>query len=289
MARRPSIVGTRAAVLLAILVVGIFAAGYLSHVGDGPSVNRGGLEVGWRFFSRAFSPAFTSEGTGPTAGTRILPVALEAAWTTVIFAAAALGLSGLFGLFLGFLGSTAWWTGDPAGGAGPIVRFLGRTFGPGIYVVTRTLIAAMRSVHELIWAVLFLAAMGRSDMSAVIAIAIPYAGTFGKVFSEMIDEAPRDAANALRLAGAGHLQVFLFGLLPRALPDMTAYAFYRFECGLRSAAVLGFFGFPTLGYHIGASYENTYYGEVWTYLYTLFVLILVVEAWSGALRRRFVA
>ena len=105
------------------------------------------------------------------------------------------------------------------------------------------------------------------------------------------DVGSRSAVASLARAGAGAtpLQTCCCGLLPRALPDMAAYSFYRFECGLRSAAVLGFFGFPTLGYNISASYENTYYGEVWTYLYTLFLLILVVEAWSGALRRRFVA
>ena len=49
--------------------------------------------------------------------------------------------------------------------------------------------------------------------------------------------------------------------------------------------MLGFFGFPTLGYHIAASFENLHYGEVWTYLYVLFALILLVDAWSGRLRQ----
>jgi phosphonate transport system permease protein len=76
------------------------------------------------------------------------------------------------------------------------------------------------------------------------------------------------------------------GLLPRALPDMTAYAFYRFECAIRSSAILGFFGFPTLGYYLSASFENLYYREVWTYLYALFALVLVIEMTSARLRKR---
>ena len=52
-------------------------------------------------------------------------------------------------------------------------------------------------------------------------------------------------------AGAGSRQVFVFGLLPRALPDMGAYAFYRFECALRSAAILGFFGFSSHLFQLG--------------------------------------
>ena len=158
-----------------------------------------------------------------------------------------------------------------------------------LLILPRILIALLRSVHELIWAVLFLAAFGRSNLSAVIAIAIPTMGTMAKVFSEMIDEAPRDAAQALRATGASPLQVYLFGLLPRALPDITAYGFYQFECALRASAVMGFFGFATLGYYISASFENLYYGEVWTYLYALIALIVVAEWWSGEVRRRFVA
>jgi phosphonate transport system permease protein len=77
--------------------------------------------------------------------------------------------------------------------------------------------------------------------------------------------------------------------VPRALPDMCAYAFYRYECAVRSSAILGFFGFPTLGYSISASFDNLHYGEVWTYLYALMALVVAVELWSGALRRRFVA
>jgi phosphonate transport system permease protein len=49
--------------------------------------------------------------------------------------------------------------------------------------------------------------------------------------------------------------------------------------------VLGFFGFPTLGYYLAASFENLYYGEVWTYLYVLLGLIVLVDWWSGRLRR----
>jgi len=140
-----------------------------------------------------------------------------------------------------------------------LARLGGRLVPPMIYGTLRALIAFMRSIHELLWAVLFLAAMGMSPLSAVIAIAIPYTGTLAKVFSEMLDEAPRGAAEALRAAGASSAQVFLFGLLPRALPDICAYTFYRFECALRSSAVLGFFGYPTLGFYISASFENLYY------------------------------
>src|SRR6185295_7215235 len=119
-------------------------------------------------------------------------------------------------IVLGFLASSAWWSGEIGGGTGPS-RALRRFVWPGVWLTTRVLIVGMRSVHELLWAVLFLAAFGLNTFGAVIAIAIPYAGTLAKIFSEMLEEAPRDSARALRELGAGPLQVFTFGLVPRAL------------------------------------------------------------------------
>ncbi len=276
----------RRAVLAGILAAGVGAAFYLDLSPANLAPGAGGVEVMGEFFGAAMNPALESESGS---GRSILPTALQAARDTVIFAAAGMSLALVLGLVLGFLASSAWWEGDPASGTGRVRVLLRRTVAPAVYGTTRVLIALMRSIHELLWALLFLTALGLSNATAVIAIAIPYGGTLAKVFSEMIDEAPRDAAYALRASGASPMQVFAFGLLPRALPDMTAYAFYRFECALRASAILGFFGFPTLGYYIAASFENLYYKEVWTYLYALFLLVALVDWWSGALRRRLTA
>ncbi|MEM6795864.1 MAG: ABC transporter permease subunit, partial [Acidobacteriota bacterium] len=250
----------------------------------------GGLRVAGEFFSRALTPAVDYEADFVPEGIEPLPIkAARAALTTVVFATAALSLSLVLGLVLGVIASSSLWSWGAPARPGLARRLRLGAAAPAIYGATRLLIALMRSVHELLWAVLLLAAFGLNPLTAVLAIFIPYAGTLAKVFSEMLDEAPRDSAEALRSIGASPLQVFAFGLLPRALPDMIAYALYRFECALRSSAVLGFFGYPTLGYYIAASFENLHYGEVWTYLYTLLILVLAVDAWSGAVRRRLVA
>ena len=70
---------------------------------------------------------------------------------------------------------------------------------------------------------------------------------------------------------------------------MLAYAFYRFECALRSSAVLGFFGVATIGRDIELAFLTNRYGEVWTYIYVLMAVIVVFDVWSGHLRKRFVA
>lgn len=281
----PGAYGARLIVLAALMVAGLASLAALGLSPAGLSPGQGGLRVAGDFLGRALSPALDYQGDVPAGTPPILLKALAAARTTVVFAAAAIGLSVLAGLLLGFLASNAWWDALRGGEASRAGRLL-RPLIPVLYGGVRVLIALMRSVHELLWAVLFLAAFGISNLAAVIAIAIPYAGTLAKVFGEMIDEADTTAAVALRQAGASAPQVFVFGLLPRALPDIGAYAFYRFECALRSSAVLGFFGFPTLGYYLSASFENLYYGEVWTYLYTLVVLVALADLWSGALRRR---
>jgi len=281
--------GRRGVVLLAIALAALAAFLVLDAPLEGLVPQRGGLGIVRDFFARMFRPALTYETAVPPGTTPLLLETLAAMRRTLVFAVAAMSLAVPVGFVLGFLGSTAWWSGELAGGGSRTTRRLRRSIAPAIWSATRVLIVAMRSVHELLWAVIFLAAFGLTTTSAVIAIAIPYGGTLAKIFSEMMDEAPRDAALALRGAGAAPSQVFCFGLLPRALPDMGAYAFYRFECAVRSSAVLGFFGFPTLGYSISAAFENLHYGEVWTYIYALAALVVAIEMWSSALRRRFVA
>ena len=263
----------RALVLGAIFLAALASAMYLGLTPASLMPREGGLALLGRFFAAAFTPTLTSESD---LANSIIPNLWQGTVNTVVFAVAAMSLSLIVGAILGVIASERWWQLFPRAGK----------LRPLLYGAARALIAFMRSIHELIWAVALLAAFGLNPASGVIAITIPFGGTLAKVFSEMLDEAPEDAALALRYAGAGSRQVFLFGLLPRALPDMGAYAFYRFECALRSAAILGFFGFSTLGKFISESVDELYFHEAWSYLYALLALIVIVEWWSGALRKR---
>ena len=280
---RPRLLGARGLVLVAMLAAGLASAVVLDLRPTALVPNPGGLRVAREFLAAAFRPAFDYEAP-VLAGTS--PFLLEVArtmWRTVVFAAAAMSLALLAGLPLGMIAADSWWREEPLGGGAP------RPFARSVQVLVRVLIAVLRSVHELLWAVVFLAAMGTQPTTAVIAIAIPFAGTLAKVFSEMIDEAPTEAGRAMRALGASRLQVYLFGVVPRALPDMAAYSFYRFECAIRSSAILGFFGYETFGYHLELSFGELHYREVWTYLYAMVLLVVVLEGWSASLRSRMVA
>ena len=277
--------GPRALVLIGLTLAGLWAAWWLALRPSDLWPDQPAWQLATRFFGRALRPALQHQAADlPPETPSLLWLVARATVKTVVFAAAAMPPSILLGLLLGAGASSAWWAGQRPGGA---LAWRSR-LGPVVSVSCRVAAAALRSMHELLWAVLFLAAWGVTPLAAVVALALPYAGTLAKVYAEMLDEAPREAAGALAEAGATPAQVFLAARLPQALPDMTAYTMYRFECALRTAAVLGFFGFPTLGYHIAASFENLHHGEVWTYLYALLLLVLVVDWWSGAVRRRLV-
>ena len=289
-ARRPFPVGRRGVVILLLLLIGGWAWAHLDlDLGD-LAIGREDVGTASEFLARAFSPALDHEDEG-TYETPLLVLSLKAVGSTIAFAAAGMGLAILFGLALGFFASTAWW-GERGTGRSPTGRVLSLTLAPLVYGATRTFITVMRSVHELWWALLLLIIFPTTPTSAVLAIAIPYGGTLAKIYSEMIDEASRAPALALKGMGASGLQIYGFGLIPSALPDMTAYTFYRFECALRSATVLGFFGTfglpPTLGVRIREAFGATDYGEAWTHLWMLILLVVVFDWWSGAVRRRLV-
>lgn len=290
--RRPLPLGRRGQLLAVMGLAALLGALYLERSPAGLFSDRWRPGMLAEFAAAALRPALDYEGQElPPGNPPLLLKALAGAWRTVVFAASAMSLALLIGLPLGLVGSASWWAPDPLDGAGGRKgprRVARRVLVPPLFAGLRLLIALLRSVHELLWAVIFLAAFGLNTASAVIAIAIPYAGTLAKVFSEMLDETPRSSADALRALGASPGQVYLVGILPRAAADMGAYAFYRFECAVRSSAVLGFFGFPTLGYYLSLSFENLHFREVWTYLYTLLALIVILELWSGLLRRRLV-
>ena len=269
------VVGIVLAAILAAVYLGLDPTEFFSHVRSWKVVRE--------FFGAALAPTLTSESGS---GYFLLPQIWEGLHATVVFAVAGMGLALVIGTVFGFLASSAWWEGELVDASSGWTDRAVRAIGPVVTGTVRVIIAFLRSIHELLWAMLFLSAFGISNAAAVLAIALPYGGVLAKIFSEMLDEAPCDAASLLRAAGGGSGTVLLVGLMPRALPDIATYSFYRFECALRSSAVLGFFGFPTLGYYISASFEDLYYRDVWSYLYALILLVGVVELWSGWLRRR---
>ncbi len=279
--------GPRKGLVLLISLAGIAAyfALDLTLADLWPSSER--LRATRNFFEAALSPAIDYEAKAalPPGAPGFLSRLLIAVWSTLAFALAAWSLALVAAVPLGLLASSAFWARRDDLEA----RFEVSGTARFVHTGTRALLIGLRSVHELLWAVLLLAALGLSPATAVIALALPFTGTLGKVFSELLDESALQNTAGMRATGAKPWQVFAFGVVPRALPDMLAFSFYRLECSVRSSAVLGFFGFETLGYYLRLSFENLHYREVWTFLYAMMAIVIVLELWSGRLRRRFVA
>jgi phosphonate transport system permease protein len=287
--RHPFPVGRRGATVLGLLVLGLVAGSALGLDPRDLVPRGGGAELAADFLSAAVRPALDYEGGPPSSSAPpFLALVAGALGRTLAFALAAMSIAIVCALPLALLASTSWWSADAASAEGR-ARRRAAALGLAVQGGARLLIAGLRSVHELLWAVVLLAAVGLSTGTAVLAIAIPYTGVLAKVFSEMLDEASPAPARALAAAGAAPVRTFLVGRLPRAAPDMAAYAFYRFECAVRSSAVLGFFGYETLGYHLHSSFDSLHHREVWTYLWVMLAVVFALEAWSAALRRRFVA
>ncbi|WP_198650455.1 PhnE/PtxC family ABC transporter permease [Saccharospirillum mangrovi] len=146
----------------------------------------------------------------------------------------------------------------------------------------RVFAASVRAVHELFWALLFIQLFGLSTPAGVLAIAVPYAGIFAKVYGELFEEVDPTPGQTLP-EKTSVLSRLLFTTLPQAWPNLAAYTRYRLECGLRSSAVLGFIGLPTLGYHLESLLRQGFYAEGAVYFYALLLLIATLPLWC---RRR---
>lgn len=234
--------------------------------------SEGGRQLAADFFSAALRPALDYEELGVGfERAPFLEKVFTAWWMTLRYALAAIGLALVTGVIGGVLASRSWWVNATM----PL-----RVFRSAL----RVFATAVRSVHELLWALLFLAAVGTTPLVAVLALALPYAGTLVKVFSEILDEADQSAREVVKSSGASGLASLLCTTFVSAIPDGLSYAFYRFECAIRSSAILGFVGIPTLGYEISTAFEDGNYHEIWTYLYVLLATLLVVEALGAQLR-----
>ena len=248
--------------LLNLLLVGAFVWSLASVDWRGSIVHTGGGAAGQEFFLALFPPE-VSPG--------FLRLALEASWQTVAFAATSLTLAVLIGLPLGVLAS------GQVGGSSGNARLLA--------VGVRLFLAVIRSVHELVWAVLFVTAFGFSSLSAILAIAIPYGGILGRIYAERLNDVPEEPLRALRACGASPLGVLFYGRLPMALPDLLSYSFYRFECAIRAAAIMSFVGIRGLGFEIQLSLQDLLFTQVWTLMLFLVALIILVDLWSTRVRR----
>ncbi len=149
----------------------------------------------------------------------------------------------------------------------------------------RAVLVVLRSVPELIWALVFVRVVGLGPTAGVLAIALTYGGMLGKVYAEILESGDTHATSTLLRNGAGRLQAFFYGLLPQNAAELTSYTVYRWECAIRSSAVLGFVGAGGLGQQMDNSMKMFNGAEVATLLLVFVILVALTDRLSAFLRR----
>ncbi len=158
--------------------------------------------------------------------------------------------------------------------------------GPALLRMTaRALLVLLRSVPELVWALVFVRVVGLGPTAGVLAIALTYGGMLGKVYAEILESGEPHATQTLLRNGSSRLQAFCFGLLPQNAAELTSYTVYRWECAIRSCVVLGFVGAGGLGQQMDNSMKMFNGGEVLTMLAVFVALVALADRISAGLRK----
>lgn len=226
------------------------------------------LRANARFLSDFLSPRIDGE---------FLRLVVRETWRTVAIATAGLSLAFVLAVPLAIVCARSL----------SVSALVGRmaTLPAVIRWTGRGLLLLLRSVPELIWALVFVRVVGLGPTAGVLAIALTYAGMLGKVYAEILDSGDRHATSTLLRHGTGRLQAFFYGLLPQNSTELTSYTVYRWECAIRSSAVLGLVGAGGLGQQLDNSMKMFNGGEVATLLGVFVLLVAASDRLSGWLRR----
>jgi phosphonate transport system permease protein len=205
----------------------------------------------------------------------LLMVARET-WRTVAMATAGIALALVFAIPLSLISARVLSVSALAGHMG-----IGSA---AIRTGIRWLLIVLRSVPELIWALIFVRVVGLGPTAGVLAIALTYTGMLGKVYGEILESSDPTVTHSLLRNGAGRMQAFFYGLLPQSAAELTSYTVYRWECAIRSSAVLGFVGAGGLGQQMDASMKMFNGSEVSTMLIVFMLLVWLADRASSRFR-----
>ena len=149
---------------------------------------------------------------------------------------------------------------------------------------TRRLLDAMRAINEIVFALVFLVAIGLGPFAGVMALFIHTTGALGKLFSEAVEAIEPGQVEGVRATGASKIQEIIFGIIPQVIPLWTSFTLYRFESNVRSASVLGIVGAGGIGVALYQSFQSFDYGKVCAILIILILATTIIDTISAKLR-----
>jgi phosphonate transport system permease protein len=154
-----------------------------------------------------------------------------------------------------------------------------------LYLAARMLLNLCRSIPDVVWALMFVRVVGLGPFPGVLAIGVSYGGMLGKIYAEILENSPEGPIEALHAAGAGKLALLAYAFLPQVFAQLISYSLYRWECAIRSAAILGLVGAGGLGQQIELSMRMFQYHETSTILIIVFILVTAVDHLSTLIRK----
>lgn len=146
----------------------------------------------------------------------------------------------------------------------------------------------LRRVDALVWALVYVRAVGLGPLAGILAIATSDIGTLSKLFSEAIENAERKQVEGVRASGAHGVLAMRFGILPQVLPVMLSNALYMFESNVRSATILGIVGAGGIGFQLSDRIRAHRWDEVGLIIIMIVIAVAVIDVLSHALRSRLI-
>jgi phosphonate transport system permease protein len=230
----------------------------------------------WAEESREPTQRFLAAFLPPAHGGEFLRLIAVETWRTVAIATAGIALALLIAIPGALLTTSMLSISALSGRMSPLAF--------AVRQAVRFALIVLRSVPELIWALVFVRVVGLGPTAGVLAIALTYGGMLGKVYGEILESGEGHAAVSLLRNGSGRLQAFFYGLLPQNAAELTSYSVYRWECAIRSSVVLGFVGAGGLGQQMDNAMKMFAGGEVATMLLVFIALVALADRVSAWLR-----
>lgn len=158
----------------------------------------------------------------------------------------------------------------------------------GVMWVMRFLSNVIRSFPDVLWAALFVAAVGVGALPGLLALFFFSVAVIVKLTADTVDGIDMGPIEAARAAGAGHVQVQRAAVVPQILPAYVSFVLYSFELNLRGSAVLGLVGAGGVGARLDFFRNQGRWEEVWGIVVMFFLVVFLVDLLSGLVRRRLV-
>lgn len=154
--------------------------------------------------------------------------------------------------------------------------------------IGKSILNAIRAIPELIFAIIFVAAVGIGPYAGVLAISINSIGMLGKLYAEVIESIDKSNIDAIKASGGNRIQAMWYGVLPQVLPEFSSYSIYRFEIDVRASTVLGIVGAGGIGAPlILATYQRNW-EDVGMILIVVVVFVSIIDLISGKIRKKLV-